>query len=265
MGKRVLWPGVLHGCYRGSRLETAGVTAMLETHRLLGTWRTRVNLFIALSEFSRRKFIEGGIPEERIAVKPNFVSRDPGPRRGEGTFALFAGRLSAEKGVRVLLDAWRGLPDIPLSICGDGPMRDLVARFGQRQPGGAIRVLPARSRLEVFELMKEARFLVFPSTCYENFPMAIADAFACGLPVLATDIGSAPEIVDNGRTGVLFRSGDPANLAAAARRLWQQPSESRAMGAKARAEFLSKYTAEDNYARLMNLYARVRDEGGGRR
>jgi glycosyltransferase involved in cell wall biosynthesis len=264
MGTRFLWPGVLHGCYRGSRLSTAAVTMMLEAHRMRGTWRNKVDLFIALSEFSRRKFIEGGIAEERIAVKPNFVHPDPGAARAQGDFALFVGRLSTEKGIRTLLGAWRNLPGIPLAICGDGPMREPVDRFVRSRPPGAIRVHGARSRQEVFDMMKRARFLVFPSTCYESFPLVIAEAFACGLPVVSTDIGAAAELVHDGRTGVHFRSGDPLSLAAAADRLWGTPSQTRAMGAEARAVYLSKYTAETNYALLMDLYSRARARGGSR-
>jgi glycosyltransferase involved in cell wall biosynthesis len=265
MGRRLLWPGVLHGCYRGSRLETSGVTMMLETHRILGTWRNKVDLFIALSEFSRRKFIEGGIAEELIAVKPNFVHPDPGAGHADGDFALFVGRLSTEKGIRTLLDAWLSLARVPLAICGDGPMRDRVDRFAQSRPAGTVRVCGTQPRRDVFDLMKRARFLVFPSTCYENFPLVIAEAFACGLPVISTDIGAAAEIVDDGRTGVHFRSGDPLSLAAAVERLWGRPLQTRAMGGEARADFLSKYTAETNHALLIDLYSRARQGAGAQK
>jgi glycosyltransferase involved in cell wall biosynthesis len=264
MGRRLLWPGVLHACYRGSRLETAGVTVMMQVHRAAGTWRSRVDLFVALSEFARRKFIEGGLSAGRITVKPNFVHPDPGPGRTEEDFALFVGRLSTEKGVGVLLAAWRALPELPLVICGDGPMRDLVNGFAASQPRGKIRLVQGLSRREVFEAMKRARFLVFPSTCYESFPMVIAEAFACGLPVLASGIGAAAEIVQDGRTGVHFAPGDPGSLAAAARLLWSRPRETRAMGAEARGEYIARYTAEAALASLMRIYSRAR-EGGARR
>ncbi|HUJ75688.1 MAG TPA: glycosyltransferase, partial [bacterium] len=262
LGTRTLWPGVLHGCYRGSRWETAGVTVMLETHRMLGTWRNKVDLFVAPSEFARGKLIQGGIAEDRIAVKPNFVHPDPRAGGAGRNFALFAGRLSEEKGIRVLLNAWRDLPEIPLEICGDGPLRDMVDRFARSRPPGAIHVHGALPRGEVFQRMKTARFLVFPSTCYETFALVIAEAFACGLPVVSTDIGAAAEIVDDGRTGVHFRSGDATSLAAAARRLWERPSASREMGAQARAEYARKYTAEANYALLMDVYSRARRSAG---
>jgi glycosyltransferase involved in cell wall biosynthesis len=265
LGKRLLWPGVFHGCYRGSRLETAGVTMMLETHRLLGTWRNKVDLFVALSEFSRRKFIEGGLSETQIAVKPNFVHPDPGTGRAKGEFALFMGRLSAEKGIGVLLKAWRGLPGIPLAICGEGPMQDHVREFVEARPEWQIQVYGALARRDVFEMMKRARFLVFPSTYYESFPMVIAEALACGLPAICTDIGAAPDIVESGRTGLHFRSGDPHSLADAVSRLWDQPSQARAMGVEARAEYLKKYTAEANYTRLMDLYSLARKRGEPRR
>ncbi len=264
LGTRLLWPGLLHGCYRSSRAETAAVTSMLLFHRLLGTWRKAVDLYVALSDFSRTRFIQGGIPADRIAVKPNFVHPDPGARDGDGDYALFVGRLSQEKGIRVLLDAWSETSGVPLVIVGDGPMRDRVEGFAC-QGDGAVRYRGALPRPRVFEAMKRARFLVFPSTCYENFPMAIIEAFACGLPVLAAGIGAAPEIVEHGRTGALFRAGDPASLAQAARELWAKPGQARAMGGEARAEYLAKYTARENYARLMDLYARAREGGASAR
>jgi glycosyltransferase involved in cell wall biosynthesis len=261
LGRRLLWPGVLHGCYRGSRWETAGVTAMLQSHRLLRTWETRVALFVALTEFARSKFVQGGIPDGRLTVKPNFVHPDPGAGDSQGEYALFAGRLSEEKGIRLLLDAWQMLPEVPLVICGDGPMRDLVDAFARSRSRGDVRVFGSVPRRELFDMMKGARFLVFPSLYYECFPMAIAEAFACGLPVLAASHGAAAEIIEHGRTGVLFDAKDPRGLAEAAGRLWARPAEARVMGREARAEFLLKYTAERNYGLLMEAYARARDAG----
>jgi glycosyltransferase involved in cell wall biosynthesis len=259
MGRSILWPGVVHGCYRSSRLETAGVTVMLQTHRILGTWNRRVDLFIALSEFSRRKFIEGGLPAQRILVKPNFVHPDPGIRAGGGEYALYAGRLSAEKGVRTLFDAWRLLKGIPLLIAGDGPLLEYARRRAQSNEGGRISVLGRLSRNDVFSAMKNARFLVFPSLCYENFPLAVVEAFACGLPVACSDAGAAVEIVEDGRTGAHFHASDPQSLADAASRLWSDPSGSLQRGRNARAEFEEKYTEQRNYGILRQIYSRLRD------
>jgi glycosyltransferase involved in cell wall biosynthesis len=248
------WPGVLHGCYRGSRPQTAVVAAMLLLHRTLRTWDRQVDRYIALTEFARRKFVEGGLPESKIIVKPNFVDPAPQPASGRGGYALFVGRLSPEKGVGTLLDAWRRLTDVPLLVAGDGPLR--------RDVEAAAAVLGARRLLfvgqqdhrQVLALMRDARFLVFPSAWYESFPLVVVEAFACGLPVVAGRLGAAAEVVGAGRTGLHFDPADARDLAAKAAWLWARPAESRRMGREARAEFERSYAAPRNYRILMGLY-----------
>ncbi len=257
VGKTVPWPGVLHGCWRGSRAGTAVVAAMLTVHRLMKTWQEQVDLYIALTEFARRKFIEGGIPAEKIVVKPNFVAPDPGEGRHEGNYALFVGRLSPEKGVRTLLRAWKNLKGVPLRIVGDGPLIEEVQDFVREEGFSEVKVLGRQPREEVFRLMREARVLVFPSESYENFPVAIAEAFACGLPVVASRLGAMAEIVEHGRTGLLFEPGNPEDLAAKIARIWGHPKLLTEMGREARKEYERKYTAERNYNILMDIYNRV--------
>ncbi len=251
LGKSVPWPGVLHGCWRG-RAPTGVVAWMLTVHHLLRTWE-KVDRFIALTEFARQKFIEGGLPAERIVVKPNFVAPDPGMGAHEGGFALFVGRLSPEKGVKTLLEAWKRLGEkVPLKVVGDGPLATEVSRAAEKLPGVAW--LGRRAREEVEALMGEAAFLVFPSECYEGFPMVIAEAFARGLPVLATGLGSHGSLVEDGRTGRLFRPGDPEDLAAKVEWLLSHPGELARMCKEARAEYEAKYTADRNYQMLMEIY-----------
>jgi glycosyltransferase involved in cell wall biosynthesis len=255
LGKRLAWPGVLHGCYRGSRPASAAVAAMLATHRLLGTWADKVHTYIALSEFARDKLVRGGLPAERIRVKPNFVDPDPGPGNGRGGFALFVGRLSAEKGIDTLLDAWSrpaALP--PLKVAGDGPLADRVAHAAQSS-GGAVGRLGRRNREEVLALMKSAAFLVAPSLAYEAFPLTVLEAFATGLPVVASGHGALAEIVTEGQTGMVFRPGDGAGLADRAAWLAARPAERARMGLAARAAFTGRYGAEQNLAALMEIYA----------
>ncbi len=253
---RGAWAGALHACFRESPVQSAAVAAMIGIHRAMGTWRTKVSLYIALSEFARRKLIQGGLPAERIVVKPNFVHPDPGVRDGDGSYALYAGRLSPEKGIATLLDAWPRTRSIPLVIAGDGPLRDRVESSAGSLP--QLRAVGRRPPEEVVALMKGARFLILPSVCYESFPMVICEAFACGLPVLTTDTGSASELVTSGRTGLHFPAGDAGGLADAAAWLWSQRAETRRMGAEARAEFEERYTAEANYPQLLGIYARAR-------
>src|SRR5919107_3263037 len=189
MGKAITWPGVVHKCYRGSRAASGLVTAMLATHRTLRTWTDMVDVYIALTEFARRKFIEGGLPEERMTVKPNFVDPDPGPGTSEGGHALFVGRLSPEKGVDTLLAAWERLRGrVPLKIVGDGPLKGQVVAAADRHPW--VVYLGHKRAEEVHDLMKDASVLIFPSGWYETFGRVAAEAFATATPVIAADIGA---------------------------------------------------------------------------
>lgn len=259
VGRSVAWPAIAHACYRDSYGTTTAVAAMLAIHRAIGTWQRKVDLYIALSDFSRRKFIAGGLPAERIAVKPNFVDPDPGPKRGPGEYALFVGRLAEYKGLRVLLDAWASLQKpIPLRIAGAGPLLDEMTVKIEEKGLGEIQLVARASRAEIMSLMKGARFLVFPSVWFEGFPVTIAEAFACGLPVIASRLGSLAEIVNDGTNGLHFNAGDDADLASKAEWAWAHPVELQAMGREARAEYEAKYTAERNYEQLESFWNRLR-------
>jgi glycosyltransferase involved in cell wall biosynthesis len=250
----VPWPGVLHACYRGSRGGSAAVAAMLTLHRALGTWAEKVDAYVVPTEFARRMFIRGGLPPEKIAVKPHFVDPDPGPGDGAGGYALFVGRLSPEKGVAALLAAWERLGErVPLKIVGDGPLAPDVATATRR--GAPVEWLGHQPPDRVRALMKDARVLLFPSLVYETFGMVIAEAYAAGLPVIASEVGSAASLVAHGRSGLLFRRGDPADLAAKVTWLWTHPEERAALSRGARREFQQHYSAEHNYRALMDIYA----------
>jgi glycosyltransferase involved in cell wall biosynthesis len=258
LGKSVAWPGVVHGCYRDSRAATAAVGAMLATHKAMGTWKKKVDMYIALTEFARRKFVEGGLPEERIAVKPNFLVCDPGAKRGPGDYALYVGRLSEEKGPRVLMKAWAQLGgNIRLKTAGDGPLKEELVR--EIRASGLSKVeLPGQVRSEeIAGLLHGARFLVLPSVWYECFPMTVAEAFACGVPVIASRLGSMAEIVADGKTGLHFTAGDDADLAAKVEWAWNHPEELLRMGRAARAEYEARYQPSKNYEMLMDIYRRA--------
>ena len=252
---RLPWRGALYGCYRESRAASAVVAGMITLHRALGTWNL-VDRFIALTEFARQKFIEGGFPPEKISVKPNFVHPDPGPGEGHGGYALFVGRLSPEKGLGTLLMAWEHLGGkVPLKIVGNGPLAPEVQEAQKRIPG--VEWLGRKAPEEVYALMGEAAFLVFPSEWYETFGRVAIEAFAKGTPVLAAHIGAVGEVTEDGRTGLHFRPGDPEDLAAKVEWLLAHPNELARMRKEARAEYEAKYTAEQNYAQLMAIYHEV--------
>jgi glycosyltransferase involved in cell wall biosynthesis len=253
MGKAVPWPGVVHKCYRGSRAASGVIATMLTVHRALGTWTEMVDVYVALTEFAKSKFIEGGLPARKIVVKPNFVYPDPGRGQGGGGYALFVGRLSPEKGVGTLLAAWERLGRrIPLKVVGDGPLRKQAAEAGIRH--SCVEYLGYRPAEEVHALLKEASVLVFPSEWYEGFSRVAAEAFATATPIIASDIGSAAELVEHGHTGLRFRPGDPEDLAAQAGWFVSHPEEHARMRREVRAEYEAKYTAERNYRALMEIY-----------
>jgi len=258
VGKSVPWQGVLNACWRGSYIGTALVTSMLTLHRLLKTWQEKVDIYIALTEFAKKKFIEGGLPAEKIVVKPNFVYPDPGKGDHGGKYVLFVGRLSQEKGLPTLLRAWKNLKDIPIKIVGEGPLMSEIKSLAGREGLDNLEFLGRKPREEVFRLMKDALMLVFPSECYETFGMTVVEAFATGLPVVASRLGAMAEIVEDGRTGLLFEAGNPEDLADKVRWGWENPERMKAMGIEARKEFEDKYTAEKNYEMLMEIYKLAR-------
>ena len=252
-GKIVPWPGVLHACYR-DRAHSLAVAAMLSLHRGLETWRRKVGVFVTLTEFARSKFIQGGLPAERVVVKPNFVPDDPEAGKGAGNYALYVGRLSAEKGIATLLAAWTDLAGaLELVVVGDGPLRPTP----DRHPAG-ISFRGRVARGEVYRLMGEAKFVVVPSEVYETFGRVIVEAFAAGTPVLAAKIGALAELVADGSTGLVFEPGNPDDLRRKAASLLREPERLNVMRRQARAEYERKYTPERNYQMLLEIYERAR-------
>jgi len=242
-----------YGCYRGSKLGSFVVAHMVAQHRKQGTWQHKVNRFIALTEFAKSKFVAAGFPADKIAVKANFL-HDPLPelfRRNfdDSSFALFVGRISEEKGIKTLIKSWSTLDDnIHLKVAGSGPLEDLL--HGKQN----VSVLGQQNKIEINKLMKQAAFLVLPSECYEGFPLVLVEAFAHGLPVLASRLGSMADIIKDGETGVLFTPGDAADLANKAKWMLENPQQLQKLGDNARRAYLEKYTAEQNYAELMGIY-----------
>jgi glycosyltransferase involved in cell wall biosynthesis len=257
VGRCAPWPGVLHRCYRADASATAIVTLMIGAHRALGTWQSAVDLYFTPSEFARRKFIAGGFAPDSIAVKPNFVFPDPHAGTGTAGGAIFVGRLSPEKGIQTLLDAWlHHAPPLPLKIVGDGPLADRVRDACRRSEH--IVWVGRRSIGEVLDQIGEAALLVSPSIWYETFGRTLIEAFAKGTPVVSSsDGGASTELVAPGRTGLHFRTNDPADLAAKVREVVEHPAQLAMMREHARQEYLRKYTADANYEILMGIYDRA--------
>jgi glycosyltransferase involved in cell wall biosynthesis len=255
VGRSVPLPAVWHACYRTDRMASAVVAAMLSVHRLAGTWRKRVDMYIAPSAMTRELFVKAGLPPERIVVKPNFVAPDPGPGRGTGGYVLFVGRLAVEKGLHTLLDAWR-LGHLPeLRIVGDGPLAPVIAAAAASLPH--VRWLAEQERGQVLALLRDATCLVFPSEWYETFGRVIIEAFAAGTPVIAAAHGAAVELVEDGSTGLHFRPGDSRDLVEKVKALTADTDRLSQMRLAARRAFELRYTAEANYRMLLDIYEGV--------
>lgn len=257
VGKSVPWPAILHGCYRDSHLGSACVATMLTAHRAANTWRKAVSRYVVATEFARRKFIEGGFAAAQIAVKPNFVDPVPSPGTGDGDYFVFVGRLSREKGLETLLDAWSQFSG-RLKILGDGPLADTVAKVVAdnasiewlgHQPGNIVQSVVAR-----------ATALVVPSIWYEGLPKTMIEAFSVGTPIVASDLGAMSEVIEPEKTGVLFQPGDAAGLREALRWIAAQPLRTKAMRAIVRTTFECRYSATRNYEILLAIYRQAIDE-----
>lgn len=257
------WSCVWDGVYRNSRIQTAVVAHMIEYHRKKGTWDRVPTLFIALSNFAKKKLSEGGIPADRIVVKPNFVS-DPGEeytrRRNTSDLSprfLYVGRISSEKGIEDLIDTWVD-QDIEFELCiaGEGPEKD---RLQQRTTAHKqVRWLGYLSRDEVLQEMSTATALLFPSRWYEGYPMTLIEAMSTGCPVITTNIGSQAEIIEHEKTGLHVSPGDHESLAESVHRLADQPDFVKQLSVNARQTYLNRNTPEANYRQLTDIYGQAR-------
>jgi glycosyltransferase involved in cell wall biosynthesis len=263
------WFGVKYGCYRDSKLQSAVVAAMLTTHRWRRTWLEKVDAYITLTDFQRQKMVQAGLPSAKIHVKPNFVnpiersaldSLDPAIAAAiAAPFVLFVGRLSIEKGLPIVIEAYRQNRALPrLIIVGDGPERAVleqqVTAAGLAVP---VQFLGYQPKAVIQQLMQQAMALIFPSIWYEGFPLTIAEALSCGLPPIVSRLGSMAEIIQDNENGLHFVPGDPNDLAIKIQQITEDLAQRQKLGVAAQQTYEQYYTAEKNYAQLMAIYQQV--------
>lgn len=270
LDQKSVLPALQYGCYRKSRLATLPMAIMIALHRRLDTWGKHVDAFVALTEFQRKTLVNAGLPEHKVQIKPHFYANPPHPSgwHERENKVVFVGRLGNEKGVRFLLEAWKLWPDAPfLEIIGEGPESDFLrAETTRCGLSDKILFLGQLPFAEVQSRLARARLLVLPSINFEGFPMAIREAFALGVPVAASNLGSMACLVKDDQTGGLFEPANAASLASCVQRLWQNQPRLGEMASAARNEFELNYTEEANYQRLMEIYRvaignRVLDNG----
>ena len=251
------WPAVRYRCFKDSFFMSVVMAKMLAVHKRKETWVTQVDHYIALSEFSRQKYITAGIPADKISVKPNFVSRSLPPQKNNSSYALYAGRLSEEKGITFLLQAWNAIKDVELKVVGSGPLAGELKAFSLDRNMNQVSFAGYLSEAKLNDTIQGAQFVVVPSLCYENFPRIIVEAYSFGIPVLASRLGSVAELVKDGQTGLTFNPADKGDLAQKVKWLKDHPQERQAMGQKARQIYEEKFTAKKNYEVLMAIYRKT--------
>ncbi len=255
LDRRSIRPALRNGCYRDSHLATLPLAANVALHRALGTWQNEVDAFIALTKFQRTTLSAAGLPSEKIYVKPNYFPGNPTvvPWAERGAYAVFAGRLSVEKGIQTLVKAWIAWgSDAPeLLIVGAGPLRAVLEKAAA---GTSIRFLGQISAKETIRQIAQARLQLLPSECFEGFPMVVREAFAVGTPAAVSNLGPLPSIVNHGINGVVFEAANPQSLLTVVRNAWQAPGKLEQLGKGARKSFETLYTEDINYTILMDIY-----------
>lgn len=257
-GRRLPWPAVRHACYRDRRSASGVLAGSLALHHALGTPVRAIDAYVAAGSFVKEKMVAAGLPADRIHLRPNFVTRDPGAGPGRGGYAMFLGRLSPEKGLDVLLEAWRRLPEpIPLKISGKGPLRPLVEAAAAELP--AVEYLGFVPDDELDDLLGDAALLVFTSITYEVQPITIIEAFAKGTPVVGPDHGATTELVVDGVTGWRFRPGDPEALARRVADAFADPARLADLRPKVRAYFEDRFLPVGSLEQLLRIYAAAKE------
>lgn len=245
-----LWHGLAHRCYKHSYFGSFFVMRYLQWLKQQHYFEHWISKYIALTSFSKELFIRAGFPKNKIIVKPNFTDSPGSPtlpddqRKG----VLFAGRLSEEKGVRVLLNAWKKISE-PLYLAGEGPLKPLC-----QQAGNNIIYLGFQSKEAFYKTLSTVKLLIVPSLWHETFCLVAIEAFSLGIPVIASRVGSFPELIEQHDAGVLFSPGDENDLIQKITDLLSDPHQLRIKGHHAKMAFQNYYSSEQNYEQLILIY-----------
>lgn len=248
---------VRHSCYRNSKLQTLLCVISMKIHRAAGIYG-KIN-FICLSDFNRNKLLllnqrKQIIDPDRVFIKPNFTFElENNCSADKGSYYIYAGRLEEQKGIKVLLDAWKTMGSSAplLLICGSGPLEDLCKEASEKLN---IRLMGFVPHKNIIKLFSESKALIFPSLGYEGFPLTIVEAFSVGTPAIGSDIGNIKELIENGKTGFRFTPGNVVDLIKAIKAI-EKMNLNRDIII---SNFLNKYCYDINYRVLEKIYQEIR-------
>jgi len=252
------WKAIVHKCIKNSRFASMLVAVKMYFEKISRVYLKNVDFFIAPSEFLKKKYLENKFPAQKIiAIKP-FV--DAGmylPNFSPGNYALYFGRLHAQKGLDILIDAFRELPHIPLKIVGTGEEKENLLRLIKKEKINNIELVGPKYGKQLEEIIKNSAFVIVPSLSYENAPFAVLESFALGKPVIASNLGGLPELIKDNETGLLFNAGDKKDLKEKILKLYQSPWLIKIMGHKARLLIEQNFSPNTHYQALMAIYQRA--------
>jgi glycosyltransferase involved in cell wall biosynthesis len=247
------WHALKSKCYPGLAAR-ATLTAEAYVHRWLGSYRKCVDLFLAPSQFVRDKFVEHGWDSEKFAVLPHFQKPHAVTPTANNGPVLYFGRLSAEKGVDDLLRAMQKVPQVPLTIAGDGPQRTELQQLAGTLALTNVQFVGHVGSAQRNSLIAQSRFTVLPSHAYETLGKTILESYAEGRAVVASDMGSRRELVSDGETGLLYRTGDVHQLKESIETLGSQPDLAEKMGRAGWERVRDQYSPESHSRKLLSLY-----------
>jgi len=253
--------GVQAGCYRNSKVASVLVSSAIEAMWARAVSDSAVDKFIVLSNFAQEWLVSHGVDRSRVVIKPNFVHcNPPAPqlpvKMPSDGYLVFSGRLSEEKGVAVLIEAWRSLRDIPLLVVGDGPLRARL-EFEVARDQLPIRFTGNLPRDEAVQIVSSAQGVIVPSLWFEGMPMVVLEAWSVGVPVLASRIGGLEEMLSEDRLGFGFAPGDPQSLVAAVRYLMQNPAAAKDRVERAREVVQQRHSREYSLHLMESVYRDV--------
>jgi len=255
-------------CFRDNQIQTSDLLKTITDYWKQKVYQEKIDYYLVPNEFFREKLISFGLPDKKVLVKPDY-SDNPVPESGEvEDYLLFIGKLTEDSGIRTLLKACTSLPNIPLRILGDGPLKQEVLDACSSSPN--LQFLGWQSKEDCLQHLARALLLVFPTESYDVFPSTIIKSYAHGVPVIASNLGAARHLVLDGINGGLFPCGDSEVLAEKIDWLLKNPNLLTTMRERVKAEFEEKYTSEKNYQVLINLYQnalsgkkKIKEKGNG--
>ena len=252
------YKAIKYKCVKGSYLKSTISAVEMYLHKLFKIYESNIDLFIVLSQFSKNRFVRYGLPEDKIILLPNPIEIPPHRKQErKDKYMLFFGRLSDKNGIFTLVKAMRNLSPIKLKIAGASEQEKLIRDYIRENKMKNIELAGFLSREKLKETIANCDFLVFPNNCYHNCPMSILESFAYGKPVVGSNLGSVPELVEDGITGLLFEPRNEEDLAEKIKYLYNSPQMVEKMGQNARRKVEQNFSAEKYYPKLLQIYEKL--------